>query len=385
MIYMDNAATSHPKPDVVIQAMTDYMKNIGANSGRSGHRLSIAAGRIVYEAREAVAELFNVSDPLRIVFCGNVTEALNLALRGLLQPEDNVITSSIEHNSVMRPLRALEVEGVEVTVVKCSPAGFLDPKDVQKAIKKNTKLIVLNHASNVVGSILPIAEVGAMARENDLIFLVDAAQTAGAYPLDMEEMKIDLLAFTGHKAMFGPQGTGGLCIREGIDLKPLKWGGTGSRSEEEYQPNFLPDKYESGTMNVVGLAGLEAGVRYVLSEGVQMIRAKEKRLTKRLLTGLADIDSVTVYGGMNVDKQVGLVSFNVEGMLPSEVGYQLDEDHAVMCRVGLHCAPAAHKTIGTFPTGTIRLSMSHFTTEEEIQKTIEAVAKVAKVGGAGRK
>ena len=378
MIYMDNAATSHPKPDVVIQAMADYMKNIGASSGRSGHRLSIEAGRIVYETREVVAELFNVFDPLRIVFCYNVTEALNLAMRGLLQPGDNVITSSIEHNSVMRPLRALVGEGVELTVIKCSQGGFLDPRDVQKAIQKNTKLIVLNHASNVVGSILPVAEVGCIARENDIIFLVDAAQTAGAYPIDVEEMKIDLLAFTGHKAMFGPQGTGGLCIREGIELKPLKWGGTGSRSEEEYQPDFLPDKYESGTMNVVGLAGLGAGVRYVLSEGIQVIREKEKRLTKKLTDGLADIDIVTVYGGIEVDKQVGLVSFNIDGLMPSEVGFQLDEEYEILCRVGLHCAPAAHKTIGTFPTGTVRLSISHFTTEEEIQTTIKAVSEIAK-------
>ena len=376
MIYMDNAATSYPKPDAVIQAMTDYMKNIGASSGRSGHRLSTEAGRIVYETREAVAELFNVSDPLRIVFCCNVTEALNLAIRGLLRPRDNVITSSIEHNSVMRPLRALEAEGVELTVVKCSQHGFLNPKDVQKAIKKNTKLIVLNHASNVVGSILPIAEVGSIARENNIIFLVDAAQTAGAYPIDVEEMKIDLLAFTGHKAMFGPQGAGGLCIREGIELHPLKLGGTGSRSEEEYQPDFLPDKHESGTMNIVGLAGLGAGVRFVLSECVSTIREKEKKLTKKLMDGLADIDNVTVYGRMDVDRQVGLVSFNINGLMPSEVGFQLDEKYEIMCRVGLHCAPAAHKTIGTFPTGTIRLSISHFTTEEEVQETMKAVAEI---------
>jgi len=378
---MDNAATSHPKPDVVIQAMTDYIKNIGASSGRSGHRLSIEAGRIVYETREAVAELFNFSDPLRVVFCCNVTESLNLAVFGLLQPGDSVITSSIEHNSVMRPLRALEAEGVELTVVKCSQGGFLKPRDVQKAIKENTKLIVLNHASNVVGSILPIAEVGSIACENGIIFLVDVAQTAGSYPIDMEEMKIDLLAFTGHKAMFGPQGTGGLCISEGIELKPLKWGGTGSRSEEEYQPDFLPDKYESGTVNVVGLAGLGAGVRFVLSEGVQAIREKEKELTKKLMDGLSDINAITIYGGMDVDKKVGLVSFNIDGMMPSEVGFQLDEEYEIMCRVGLHCTPAAHKTIGTFPTGTVRLSISHFTTEEEVQETIKAVAGVVKANG----
>jgi len=379
MIYLDNAATSYPKPNVVIQAMTDYMQNIGANSGRSGHRLAIEAGRIVYEAREAVAELFNISDPLRIVFCSNVTESLNLALRGFLKPGDSVITSSIEHNSVMRPLRALEKEGVEVTVVNCSSQGFLEPWDVQAVVKPNTKLIVLNHASNVVGSILPVAEVGNIARENDLVLLVDAAQTAGAYPLDVEAMKIDLLAFTGHKAMYGPQGTGGLYIREGIDLKPLKWGGTGSRSGEEYQPDFLPDKHESGTPNIVGLAGLGAGVRFVLSESVEKIREKEKKLTRKLFDGLTKMDGVTVYGGLDVGRQVGLVSFNIEKISPSEVGFQLDEEYEILCRVGLHCAPAAHKTIGTFPAGTVRLSLSHFTTEEEIGETIGAIAKVASI------
>jgi len=374
---MDNAATSWPKPPSVIQAMTDYMKNIGANSGRSGHRLAIEAGRIVYETRETVAELFNVSDPLRIVFCSNVTEALNLALRGFLKVGDGVITSSIEHNSVMRPLRDLEEGGVEVTVVNCSSQGFLDPHDVQAAVKSNTKLIVLNHASNVVGSILPVAEIGKIARANDLVLLVDAAQTAGAYPINVEAMNIDLLAFTGHKAMYGPQGTGGLYIREGIDLKPLKWGGTGSRSEEEYQPDFSPDKYESGTPNIVGLAGLGAGVRFVLSEGIDKIREKETDSTQKLLDGLTNIEGVTVYGGLDVDRQVGLVSFNIESVLPSEVGFQLDEEYEIMCRVGLHCAPAAHKTIGTFPIGTVRLSLSHFTTEEEVEETIRAVDEIA--------
>jgi cysteine desulfurase family protein len=294
-------------------------------------------------------------------------------MRGFLKVGDGVITSSIEHNSVMRPLRALENEGVEVTVVKCSSQGFLDPHDVQAVIKPNTKLIALNHASNVVGSILPVAEVGKIARENDLVLLADVAQTAGAYPIDVEAMNIDLLAFTGHKAMYGPQGTGGLYIREGIDLKPLKWGGTGSRSEEERQPDFLPDKYESGTMNIVGLAGLGAGVRFVLSESVNKIRENEKNLTQKLLDGLLNIEGVTVYGGLDVGRQVGLVSFNIESVLPSEVGLQLDEEYEIMCRVGLHCAPSAHKTIGTFPTGTVRLSLSHFTTEEEVQKTIKAV------------
>ena len=263
MIYFDNAATSWPKPPCVTEAMVHFLQEVGANPGRSGHRLSVEAGRIVYAAREAVAELFHAPDPLRVVFGHNVTEALNLALHGLLRPGDHVITSSVEHNSVMRPLRALEQEGVELTVVPCSPEGCLDPADVQAAVRRNTTMIALNHASNVVGTLLPVAQVGRIARECDTLLLVDAAQTAGAYPIDVQADGIDLLAFTGHKSLYGPMGTGGLIVGERVNVRhmaPLKRGGTGSRSEHEAQPDFLPDLCESGTPNAVGLAGLHASL-----------------------------------------------------------------------------------------------------------------------------
>ncbi len=278
------------------------MNQVGANPGRSGHRLSVEAGRIVYQTREALAALFNVRDPLRIVFGANATEALNLALHGYLRPGDHVITSSMEHNSVMRPLRALArpsagegpaetpAQGVALTVAPCSPQGFLDPADLEAAIRPETALIVLNHASNVCGSLLPVREAGAIARRHGCLLLVDAAQTAGAYPLDVEADQIDLLAFTGHKALGGPMGTGGLVIGERVDverLESLKQGGTGSRSERQEQPDFLPDKYESGTANAVGLAGLGAGVRWVLEQGVPAIRRHEVELTRRLIEGLA--------------------------------------------------------------------------------------------------
>ena len=380
MIYFDNAATSWPKPPPVSEAMVHFLEEVGANPGRAAHRRAIASGRIVYEAREAVAELFNVVNPLRVVFGANVTEGLNLALCGYLRPGDHVITSSMEHNSVMRPLRELERQGVQLTVVACSPEGFLDPADVEAAIRPNTVMVALNHASNVVGTLLPITEVGRITRAHDLLLLVDAAQTGGAYPLDIQAERIDLFGFTGHKSLHGPMGTGGLIIGERVDverLRPLKRGGTGSNSELEEQPRFLPDMYESGTPNAVGLAGLGAGVRWVLERGVEAIRAHEVTMTQRLIDALGAIDGVTIYGGLDAERQTATVSFNIADMAPSEAGLRLDEEHGIMCRVGLHCAPAAHKTIGTFPDGTVRFGLSAFNTLEEVEQGVEAVRQLA--------
>ncbi len=384
MIYLDNAATSWPKPPPVLAAMVRFLTEVGANPGRSGHRLSVEAGRIVYTAREAVAELFHAPDPLRVVFGPNATEGINLALRGLLRPGDHVVTSSMEHNSVMRPLRALEREGVEVTVVPCSPEGVLDPQAVLAALRPNTRLVVLNHASNVTGTLLPVAEVGRALRgrpQGSPLLLVDAAQSGGAIPIDMQADGIDLLAFTGHKSLYGPTGTGGLIIGERVPLeefRPLIRGGTGSRSEQEEQPDFLPDMCESGTLNAVGLAGLEAGVRWVLEWGVEAIRAHEVALSQRLSDGLREIPGVTVYGPADARLRTAVVSFNIAGMEPSEVGGRLDEEYGIMCRVGLHCAPAAHRTIGTFPSGTVRFALGAFNTREEVDAALRAVARLAR-------
>jgi cysteine desulfurase/selenocysteine lyase len=388
MIYFDNAATSWPKPPGVTEAVLHFLENVGANPGRSAHRLAVESGRIVYGTREAVAKLFNAPDPLRVVFGHNVTEALNLALRGLLRPGDHVITSSMEHNSMMRPLRALERQGVELTVVKCSPGGFLDPADVASALRPNTAMIALNHASNVVGTLLPVTEVGRIARQNGILLLVDAAQTAGAYPVDVQADLIDLLGFTGHKSLGGPMGTGGLIIGERVDvsrLDPLKRGGTGSRSEQEEQPDFLPDMCESGTPNAPGLAGLGAGLRWVAERGIEAIRAHEVELTQRLIDGLRDISGVTVYGGLDAARQTATVSFNIgrsinvrAGLAPSDAGLRLDDEYGIMCRVGLHCAPAAHKTIGTFPVGTVRFGLSAFNTLEEVDAAVDAVNQLAR-------
>lgn len=381
IIYLDNAATSFPKPPQVVEAIVHFLTKVGANAGRSGHRLSVEAGRIVYETREALAELFHITDPHRIVFGHNATEMINLVLKGFLRPGDHVVTSSMEHNSVMRPLRALEREGVEVSVVPCSQEGLIDPVDMEKALRPNTRLIVLNHASNVTGTILPVREAGQIARQHGIFLLVDAAQTAGVYPIDPETDGIDFLAFTGHKGLFGPAGTGGLYIGPRVpleDLRPLKRGGTGSRSELEEQPDFLPDKYESGTQNLPGLAGLGAGVRFILEKGVEEIRRHELELTALLLEGLSSIRRVKLYGPADLSLRVGIVSFNIEGMEPSDVALALDEEFGIMCRPGLHCAPSAHKTIGTFPRGTVRFSVGFFNTREEIERAIEAVEKLAR-------
>jgi cysteine desulfurase family protein len=383
-IYFDNAATSWPKPETVIEAMVDFSKTIGANPGRSGHRLSIEAGRVVNEAREVVAELFGVKDPMRVVFGLNATDALNLAMRGILKTGDHVITTSMEHNSVMRPLRDLEKHGIELTVVQCSKEGFLEPEDVSKSVKKNTKMIVMNHASNVVGTLLPIREVGIYARENNILLLVDAAQTAGCFQIEMEQDFIDLMAFSGHKGLLGPQGTGCLIIGESVDIKdmePLKSGGTGSRSEYEYQPDFLPDRYESGTLNTVGLAGLAAGVRFILDKTVEKIRKKDMQLAGRFIQGADEISGCTLNGPKDVQKQTSTISFTLDKYAPSEVGLTLDEKYGILCRVGLHCAPLAHRTMGTFPEGTVRFGMGYFNTEREVDFALEALQKMVSENG----
>ncbi len=380
LLYFDNAATSWPKPDVTLAAMDRYLREIGGSPGRSGHRLSLEAGRLILEARESVATLLGADDPFRIVFTKNATEALNIALRGFLNPGDHVITSSMEHNSVMRPLRELEAEGVAVSVIPCSVRGELDPADILPAIRPNTRAIILTHASNVAGTILPIGEAGRISREQGLFLIVDAAQTAGALPIAVEEMGIDLLAFTGHKALFGPPGTGGLYIRKGMEAKirPLITGGTGSRSEFESQPAFLPDKFEAGTPNTVGLAGLGAGVSWILARGVEAIRTHEESLTGRFISGLREIPGITLYGPADPSRRTAVVSFNVAGLMPSEVALELDERFAIMARPGLHCAPAAHRTIGTFPQGSVRFGFGFFNTPEEIDAALMAIRDLSR-------
>lgn len=381
MIYLDNAATSWPKPPGVAEAMAGALTRAGGNPGRAGHRLSLASGHIMYDVREALAEFFGAPDPLRVIFTQNATHALNLALHGLLRPGARVVCTSMEHNGVMRPLRALERAGVEVVVVPCGTDGLLPVDLLAAAVTPGTALVVVNHASNVTGTIAPVAEAAEVAWRAGALLLVDAAQSAGALEIDMGRMGIDLLAFAGHKGLLGPSGTGGLLLGERVDprrLASLMQGGTGSRSEQEVQPEDLPDKYESGTPNFVGIAGLGAGLAYVRERGVAAIRADEMALVERLRDGLLRLPAVTVYGPADPERRVGVVSFTVGAVPVSEIGFALDDEFEVMTRIGLHCAPAAHRTIGTLPGGTVRLAPGPFTTAAEVDAAMDAIAAVVR-------
>jgi len=380
MIYLDNAATSWPKPPEVLKAMTDVLERAGGNPGRSGHLLSIEAARVMYETREDIANFFNSSDPLRVIFTANATHAINIVLSGLVKPGDHVVTTSVEHNAVMRPLRNLEKNGLCVHVIPCASDGCLRVEEIVKVIDSNTRLVVINHASNVVGTILPIAEIALLAHRVGALLLVDAAQTAGAVPIDMQAMGIDLLAFSGHKSLLGPPGIGGLIIGDNVDtstISPLMRGGTGSQSELEEHPEHLPDKFESGTPNVVGIAGLRAGIQWVIERGVESIRTHEKELTRSLIAALKDIAGVRIYGTLAPDRSTAIVSFTIAGKRVSELGLRLDEEYGILSRVGLHCAPAAHRTIGSFAQGTVRLAPGVLTTIEDIKIAIRAIERLA--------
>ncbi|MHB8171692.1 MAG: aminotransferase class V-fold PLP-dependent enzyme [Thermincolia bacterium] len=377
MIYLDNAATTWPKPPGVWPAMEHCFHNLGANPGRSGHQMALDAGRLIYETRDLLGKLFHINNPLQIVFTLNATEAINLALKGFLKPGDHVITSSMEHNAVTRPLHVLSTRGVEVTKVKAVGDGQIKVEDVVAQIRDNTKVLVFTHASNVTGTLMPIEEIGQLAKSRGLIFMVDAAQTAGVYDIDVEKMKIDLLAFPGHKSLYGPQGTGGLYIREGIILNPLKEGGTGSSSEHSVQPDVLPDRYESGTPNTIGIAGLGAAVKFLLQQGLDKIRAHEEGLTKRFLQGVESIPGVIVYGPRDVAKQAPVVSVNFGDHDSSEVGFILDRVFNIACRTGLHCAPDAHDTLGTLGQGTVRFSFSYFTKEDDIDAALDGLQRIS--------
>lgn len=379
MIYLDNAATSWPKPPEVIRAMTKVLEQAGGNPGRSGHRLSIAAARVIFDAREETAQFFGISDPLRVIFTGNATHAINLALKGILKPGYHVVTTSMEHNAVMRPLRALEKQGIRISIVPCAPDGSLDVRNIASAVTSFTKLVVTTHASNVIGTLLPVKEVADIAHQAGAWLLVDAAQTAGVLPIDMSVMGIDLLAFTGHKDLQGPPGIGGLIIGDNVDVSqidPLIYGGTGSRSESEEQPDDLPDKYESGTANLAGIAGLGAGLRWIMNRGMGEIREHLKRMNRELIEGLTALPKVKVYGTLDAARAISVVSFTVAGRRVSDIGLKLDEEYGILSRVGLHCAPAAHCTIGSFPEGTVRLAPGVFTTAGEVKQTIQAIDRI---------
>lgn len=378
-IYLDNAATSYPKPECVVNSMSAYLDNIGANAGRASHRRAHEASRLVYETREAVAAFIGAKDSSRVIFTQNATESLNLAILGLnLNTADHILTSSIEHNSVMRPLKYLEKEkGVVIDIIQCDKDGRLNLNNYESRITRNTKLIVINHASNVVGTILPIREIGKIAGKHNIPFLVDAAQTIGCLPLDIEKDIIDMLAFSGHKGLLGPQGIGCLYMKKCIELQPLKFGGTGSNSESTVQPTFLPDKFESGTLNLPGIAGLKASIKYIESISVIEIQRKIINLTNTLIDNLYDKEKINIYGVKVPDQRTGVVLIDITGKTPSFVGRVLDEKYDIGVRVGLHCSPQCHRTIGTFPDGGVRVSIGWFNTEKDIEILCGALCQIA--------
>lgn len=378
IIYMDNAATSYPKPECVYVAMDNFNRNLGGNPGRGSSQHTIRAGSVVLNAREGVARLFNIEDSSNIAFMANITEALNTGLKGLLKPGDHVITTSMEHNAIARPLFILGQKGIEWSQVQCAADGSLDPQDIARAIQPNTRLICMLHASNLCGTIMPIFDVGEIARDNGITFMVDTAQTAGILDIDVIRDNIDMLAFTGHKSLLGPQGTGGLYLRPGIKINPLKEGGTGSMSEYLEQPASMPDLLESGTSNTPGIAGLEAGVNYILNKGVENIWAHERKLTAMLLDGLREIKGVSILGTRNSNRQTAVVAFNIDNMDCGDVSLQLDYDYGIITRSGLHCTPMAHRTLGTFESGACRLSPGLFTSQGEIQEVIKAIYQISR-------
>ncbi len=379
IIYFDNAATSWPKPKKVLEAIKYYLEEVGGSPGRSGHRMSILASRLLEDTRESVSKIFNFSDTSRIIFTKNITEALNIALFSLLKPGDHAVTSSIEHNSVMRPLRYLEKNNVSISIVKCYSDCTIDPIEVLKKIKKNTKLVILTHANNVTGTIIPITEIASITLERNIPLLIDCAQTAGSLPMeiDLQQFKNCILAFTGHKSLLGPTGTGGMCIGKNINISSLIFGGTGSKSDEEFQPDFLPDKLESGTINILGLLGLKAGIDFIINKGISKIREHEKILVEKFIKNITKIKGIKIYGTKSPEKQIGVISFNIENMSPSKAGLILDRKYSIMSRVGLHCNPNAHKTIGTFPDGTIRFGFSYFNKIKQVEKAILALKELS--------
>jgi len=378
MIYLDNAATSHPKPEQVYQAV-DTALRVGGSAGRSGHQLALNAARVVLEARELLAQLFNVPASEQIVFTASATEAINQALFGLLQPGDRVVTTNQEHNSVTRPLRALQGQGVEVVKVAADPlSGVVAAADLKQAcLESKTRLLLVNHCSNVYGALQPVEQLGGWCREQGIVFMVDGSQSAGSVPIDLEGMQIDLFAAPGHKCLLGPQGTGFLYVANGIILKPLIYGGTGTHSSSDRPPQDLPERLEAGTLNLPGLAGLKAALEFILQLGVEEIRRHELQSISYLLDRLGAIDGVSIYGPETAQQRGAVLSFNIDRCDPTEVGFLLDREENIAVRVGLHCAPDAHRAIGTFPRGTVRVSPGYFTTETELARFVAAIQRLA--------
>ena len=380
-LFLDNAATSFPKPDSVYRAMDAALREVGVAPGRGGYRQSLAAARIVFEARAALAAFFGLSDSSRLIFTHSATESLNLAVNGLLKPGDHVVSTTVEHNALLRPLHLARSRGVQVSFVPADREGVVSEREIGRALRPNTRLVALAHCSNVTGALQPIAEIARLARERGALLLLDAAQSAGYFPLDLSRMGIDLLAAPGHKGLYGPPGTGVLAVAEGIRLEPIMVGGTGGNASSPEQPEEMPERFESGTTNTPALAGLKAGLDFLLETGLEVVRAKGKLLVEQLLEGLHQIPGAVLYGPARGERGAA-VSFNLEGHDPATLGYLLDSGYDISVRAGLHCAPDVHRTIGSYPAGTVRVSPGFFNTQEDISYFLKALRELQ--SGKGR-
>ena len=381
-IYLDQASTTYPKPECVAKAVYEYMTGNGCNCSRGSYEQAYETEEVVIETRELLTELFDGPDCKNVVFTKNVTESLNIVLKGFLKPGDHVLVSAMEHNAVMRPIRQLEEQGIVFDRLPCNDQGELLLKEIPLLIRKNTKAVIMLHASNVCGTILPIKEVGKLCKERGLKFIVDCAQTAGVLPISMKEMQIDVLCFTGHKGLYGPQGIGGFLLREEMidKIRPLLSGGTGSISHTEEIPTFMPDRFEAGTLNLPGIFGLHAALQWLTGIGIEEIHRKEMELTKLFINKVEMLDpkgeKIRLVGKKTVEGRTSVVSVVTPGRDLAGVAYLLDASYGIMTRVGLHCAPNAHKTLGTYPGGTIRFSFGYFNTEEEVSFAVKALEEI---------
>ncbi len=380
-IYMDNAATSFPKAPGVGTIVKDYIENIGINVKRGTYGNAFSAGEVVFETREMLCQLFNFNNPDNLVFTMNITQSLNYLIKGILKPSNHCIVSSMEHNAVMRPLFQLCSYGVDFSRVQCDGFGRLDVASIKNHIRPNTKAIIMLHASNVCGTILPLYEIGKLCKENNLTFIIDSAQTAGVSDIDYKKINADAIAFTGHKGLLGPQGTGGFIISDKLakSMETLICGGTGSDSKSEKQPEYMPDKYEPGTMNLPGIFGLNKSLKYIIKTGIKSIRDRELELTGQFLEGVINMKDIRIVGLSGIKERTAVVSLDFTRKDNGEAAYLLDRDYGIMTRCGLHCSPSAHRTLGTFPQGTVRFSFSHFNTFNEVKYALESIHQINKI------
>lgn len=376
MIYFDNAATTLQKPKQVAEAVTAAMGFMG-NAGRGGHEATLGASRVIYDTRRRLADFFHGESPKQIVFTANSTESLNIAIKGILQSGDHVITTQLEHNSVLRPLYEMEEKGVELTILQSDEMGCIDVGNFERAIRENTRAIICTHGSNLTGNLVDIAGVGEIARRHRLLFCVDASQTAGVFPIDVQEMNIDILCFTGHKSLLGPQGTGGMYVREGVAVRPLKTGGSGVLTYSRAHPAQMPTALEAGTLNGHGIAGLNAAVSYLQETGIDVIREKEQALMRRFFEGVREIPGIKIYGDFRTARRCPIVALNLGEYDSSEVSDELFMTYGIATRPGAHCAPLMHQALGTVEQGAVRFSFSHYNTEEEIDTAVRALWELA--------